>query len=116
MITDPEERRRYQREWMARRRAEFFSDKSCVMCGSTDNLELDHVNPEEKVTHRIWSWARERREAEIAKCQVLCKDCHKEKSKQYLAENRQHGRTLYGHGCRCDICVEAKRQDNARRK
>jgi hypothetical protein len=39
-------------------------------------LELDHVDPALKVSHRVWSWARERREAELAKCQVLCHDCH----------------------------------------
>jgi len=28
------------------------------------------------VTHRVWSWARERREAELAKCVVRCVACH----------------------------------------
>ena len=72
--------RDYQREWMRARRAEFFAGKTCVSCGSGESLELDHVDPAEKVSHRIWSWSRDRQAAEIAKCQVLCTDCHKTKT------------------------------------
>lgn len=72
--------RQYQREWYARRRAEWFADKSCVDCGSTDRLELDHVDPTQKVSHRVWSWSAARREAELAKCVVRCSDHHKAKS------------------------------------
>lgn len=70
----------YQREWMRRRREEFFGDKRCANCGSRKRLELDHVKSREKVSHRIWSWAPARRAAELAKCQVLCRDCHLAKS------------------------------------
>ena len=47
--------RAYQREWMARRRAAWFADKSCVRCGSTERLEIDHVDRSTKVTHALWS-------------------------------------------------------------
>lgn len=30
----------------------------------------------QKINHRVWSWAEARREAELAKCQILCHDCH----------------------------------------
>lgn len=72
--------RNYQREWMRRRRAEFFADKACAACGINESLELDHVDPDMKVSHKIWSWSEERRAAEIAKCQVLCTECHKMKT------------------------------------
>lgn len=72
--------RNYQREWMRRRRAEFFADKVCAACGIDELLELDHVDPDVKVSHKIWSWSEERRAAEIAKCQVLCTECHKMKT------------------------------------
>lgn len=87
--------RKYQREWIARRRAEFFSDKSCLHCGTTERLELDHVDPESKVHHAIWSWSAVRREAEIAKCQILCHDCHLAKSKANgdLTRNKLSGET-----------------------
>jgi 5-methylcytosine-specific restriction endonuclease McrA len=75
-----EKKREYQRKWMANRRKEYFKDKKCVKCGSTEYLELDHINPETKETHAIWSWSEERRTKELKKCQVLCEKCHLEKS------------------------------------
>ena len=50
----------------------------CVKCGcwDLDQLEVDHIDPNTKVSHRVWSWSKERRENELAKCQVLCRACH----------------------------------------
>jgi len=74
---DPEAQRKYQREWMARRRKEWFEQNGpCVDCGSNENLELDHVDRRFKVSHRIWSWSAARREAELAKCVARCSPCH----------------------------------------
>ena len=72
-----EDKKRYQRAWIAQRRADWFAGKSCVECGSTENLCLHHVSRKNKLSHRIWSWAAERRNAEISKCAVLCEDCHR---------------------------------------
>ena len=66
--------------WYAERRASWFADKQCVRCGSTDRLELDHVDPSTKVTSSIWTWAEARRNTELAKCQVLCHLCHLQKT------------------------------------
>ncbi len=71
----------YQRHWIARRRGAFFADKVCVQCGSSERLELDHVDPATKVTSVIWSWSQQRRDVELAKCQVLCHACHVSKTK-----------------------------------
>ena len=68
--------REYQRKWMARRRAEYFADKHCLKCDRTDNLEIHHRDPSQKISHRIWSWSKKRREEELKKCDVLCADCH----------------------------------------
>lgn len=115
--SDPNKQRQYQREWRAKRRADFFKNKRCARCGSTDNLELDHVDPKSKLSNAIWSWSEKRRLIEIAKCQILCTDCHK--SKTFNEDPRPktgHGkRRLYQLGCRCDPCTTAKRLDNARR-
>lgn len=104
-----EEQVRYQREWVARRRAEFMADKECARCGEKENLQLDHFDPRIKVHHNIWSWSEKRREEELAKCQVLCAKCHRTKT---LAMRRQtrHGQLwMYmGHKCRCDLCKAAK--------
>ncbi len=99
--------RRYQREWIARRRKLWFGCRSCIWCGSKDRLELDHINPEQKVANCIWSWSRDRQRAEMAKCRVLCYACHK------LRHSAAHGtRACYRNGCRCHDCRGA----NARAK
>lgn len=80
-----DKRRAYIREWQrttnARRRREWTEQNGpCVLCGSDKELEVDHVNRLDKVSHGVWSWAKPRREAELKKCQVLCHKCHKLKS------------------------------------
>lgn len=105
--------RTYQRQWIARRRAAWFAvNGPCVDCGSWERLELDHVDPERKIHHGVWSWSEPRREAELAKCQALCNDCHLEKTIQehHLRwGERGHGhRKTYDKGCRCDPCRVAK--------
>ena len=104
---DPERQREYQRDWIAQRRTEWLADKSCGVCGSREDLQVDHIDSSKKVSHRIWSWTPERRDAELAKCQVLCWPHHKEKTHQDgHPDGIRHGtagawRTA---GCRCDIC------------
>lgn len=73
---DKVKQREYQRKWKAKRRAEFFEGKCCEECGGAENLELHHEDRSKKESHKIWSWSKERREAELAKCVVLCRDCH----------------------------------------
>lgn len=109
-IMDIEERRRYQREWLAARRSKWFRDKICADCGASEGLELDHVDPSKKVTHRIWSWSKERRDEELKKCVARCESCHRKRSseqlRKLLTKPWVHGRvvTYLGHGCRCDEC------------
>lgn len=110
-----QEKRDYDRIWRAKRRTNFFTGKSCVECGSKEKLELDHIDPAEKITHNIWSWSKVRRDLEIAKCQILCQKCHKEKTKLWNFQRRKHGLTWYGYGCRCEICFVAQQKHNARR-
>ncbi len=81
---DPEAHREYQRRWIAERRAAYLADKSCVGCGGRDELQIDHKDSGAKVTHRVWSWSEERRAVELVKCQVLCRECHDEKSEGAL--------------------------------
>jgi len=110
---DSSKQREYVRKWVADRRAAWFSDKYCVQCGNAEDLEIDHIVPEtkeRKIDHNIWSWSQEKRDAELQKCQVLCHDCHQEKSS---AENsaRQSATPIthgsywgYRRGCRCYLC------------
>lgn len=90
--SNPEEQRLYQRQWYAARKAQWIAEHGpCVRCGSTEDLQVDHKDPSQKVNHRVWSWSAERREAELAKCQVLCRPCHVEK-KDHVRQGEQHGR------------------------
>ncbi len=80
--------RDYQKGWVRSRRLIWLeANGPCRQCGSWERLEIDHVDPTRKTSHRIWSWSAERRAAELKKCQVLCHACHRAKTKAY---NRRH--------------------------
>lgn len=120
---DPEAQRKYQTAWIKKNRQDWIDSQgaACFSCGRKDlPFEVDHIDPKTKVSHRIWSWSRERRETELVKCQLLCVKCHWEKTGSENATGRNHGTTLYGEGCRCETCVritnEKKRARRAARK
>jgi len=71
--------RRFKKLW------EYFQIHSCVDCGETDPivLEFDHRDPKIKVDNicvliRNTSW--EKVEEEIAKCDVVCANCHRRRT------------------------------------
>jgi hypothetical protein len=103
---------KYQPNWLNRRREEWLAANGpCRQCRSWERLEVDHIDRAEKVTHRVWSWSKPRREAELAKCQVLCGDCHRAKTSAENASRADHGtRARYQHGCKCEPCVTANRE------
>lgn len=109
---DINERRLYQREWVAGRREEWFSDKFCIECNSTENLELDHVDRLLKISNSIWSWSKKRREEELAKCVVRCKICHAKRTAKQARKLFQkpliHGTvsTYWSYKCRCILCKD----------
>ena len=85
---DPKKQREAQHQWYLavvkeRKAAWILANGPCKKCGSADELEVDHIDPSKKVSHNIWSWAKKRRLSELAKCQVLCHDCHAEKTTKY---------------------------------
>lgn len=55
--------------------------RECVKCGSTSDIEFDHVDPSTKsfTVMQKWNFPMEVLISEIAKCQPLCSKCHKEK-------------------------------------
>lgn len=79
-----EEQTEYQRQWMNQRRQDWIDSQGgcCVECGSADQLEVDHIDPALKTMKpsSLWSRRQEIRDAELANCQVLCYDCHLEKT------------------------------------
>ena len=73
---DPDKQRKFQREWLDRRKERVFKGKKCEWCGAEKNLTLHHRDPEQKIDHRIWSWEPKRFLKELKKCDIICKDCH----------------------------------------
>jgi hypothetical protein len=112
-----DKQREYQRNWVRNNCKKYFVDKMCNNCGSKENLELHHLDPKMKISHRIWSWSEERRLQEFNKCLILCRACHKIETDKYFKYN-QHGINLYNKGCKCVICRKsnADRSRNRRLK
>lgn len=110
-----------------RRRAECIErlGGKCVECGSKDDLEIDHVEPSKKsfnLAAALAGWRWERIDAELLKCELLCKRHHLIKSRRDIAamlgkrEFWEHG-TIAGYRyCKCEPCKEAKRVENRKYK
>lgn len=86
----PELQRAYQLKWVHTRRNAWIESQGgkCVQCGSTEKLEVDHIDPTTKKwkPSSVWSRKQVDRDMELAKCQVLCKECHEIKT---AGENRE---------------------------
>lgn len=85
----------------------------CVWCGTTEQLEFDHINGDRiDRSHKISalllsSWNRVVEELE--KCQLLCKDCHTVKTWSQNRVRAKHGSASFyiNQKCRCDRCKAA---------
>jgi hypothetical protein len=97
-------RLRSQRERL--RLMELIGGPKCSVCGATANLEFHHKDPATK-SFTIGSalrFSREVRTAEALKCEVRCPEHHQE------VHAADHGsEAKFRGGCRCALCVEAKR-------
>ena len=57
-----------------------------MSCGTTDNLEFDHINPLDKslnITNKLTlknAYLLEEVLEELNKCQLLCEQCHSKKT------------------------------------
>lgn len=104
--------RNYQRKWIAQRRLEWVISQGhkCAKCGDTQGpFDIDHIDRATKTcrVNDLWSRSKEIRDAELAKCQLLCKPCHKAKTRDEMTlKNLEHGTSpMYRYrGCRCDEC------------
>ena len=90
------------KEEMRRRMAEYLRSKACADCGEADLrvLEFDHLRDKtievSVLVARGHSW--ERILEEIAKCEVVCANCHRrrthDRANTYRSRMRQAPRTL----------------------
>lgn len=72
---------RKRKEYHSRRMyAIQFLGARCNICGSTSDLEIDHVDPRLKTIEVSRPCSRQKFFDELEKCQLLCYSCHKEKS------------------------------------
>lgn len=115
-----EKNKEYLRERYAQQRADFiaFLGGECAKCGSTDDLEFDHIDRSTKSFGIAGLWPVKRLPEvyeELKKCQLLCDPCHNEKSLDELTadpprQGFKHG-TIYGwmtKKCQCEECIAAK--------
>lgn len=112
-----DDKREYQRLWMKARRDEWILENGpCRRCSTWEKLEVDHVDKSTKLMNVsvVWSMSRSnpKRIAELAKCQVLCEECHK------IKNNNENFNRVIPHGtgsgysyhrCRCDLCKAFQR-------
>ncbi len=106
---DKDRQRQFQRDWLRERRDAWIRENGpCIDCGSSDRLEVDHIDPEQKISHRVWSWSKKRRDDELKKCVVRCKKHHQVKTMLDQHGPRWHGTSrMYSTGCRCTNCSKA---------
>lgn len=94
----------------------------CKKCGSIDRLELDHINSKEKEidVSKMLSVSLERFWNEVNKCQVLCRECHFEKTLTDCGRKKAkgtHGTISSYRYCKCNLCREANnKHSNAYRR
>lgn len=101
----------YMREYMLaryhRRRATAIKllGGECAVCGSAEDLEIDHIDPTTKTMDlgHFWSVSEARYKAELAKCQLLCGPHHNDKTRIQISV--PHGGGKSGKkNCKCDPC------------
>lgn len=92
-----------------KRRNQFFQGKCCVYCKGTQFLQLHHKIPENKIGHWVWGWKEAKRQKELKKCIILCKNCHIQHHRKFGKKTQIHG-TMHSYknrGCRCKKCIMA---------
>lgn len=73
-----------------RKRQEYITKLGgkCAICGSTVDLQFDHIDPQHKELAVSACLTSLKVEKELSKCQLLCKNCHKQKTH----DNNDNGR------------------------
>lgn len=76
----------YHTDYYYRKKAEFIAilGGKCVICGTTEQLEFDHIDPTTKkfAISKLLNVSHQAAIDELDKCQLLCNGCHKIKTKK----------------------------------
>lgn len=86
----------------------------CAMCGSRFFLQTDHIDRNTKkfnISTGIYKRSKEDLWNEVAKCQLLCRSCHRKKGilEGDVIEAGHGSFSMYARKkCRCVLCVKAK--------
>lgn len=96
-----------------RREAVFRLGGKCAICGSGEDLEIDHIDRTTKSMNvaRMTMVSQERFDAELKKCQLLCSKHHDEKTTRdrgLKPARGTHGTLSSYRYCRCERCRKAK--------
>lgn len=95
---DRKSQNEYQKAWLKQRYKErreiayeILGDK-CWNCGSTEQLEFDHINWRDKKIkfQRACTLKMDKFLEFLDLCQLLCKTCHLEKSREDWREQRDN--------------------------
>lgn len=92
-----------------KRDAIVFLGGKCVTCGTTEQLEIDHIDRVTKSfpVSKMWAIKEEKFYEELRKCQLLCKSHHLEKTREELSVS--HGGGMSGKkNCPCGPCKQRK--------
>lgn len=109
-----------------------MSGGKCVRCGSNEDLHFDHIDrtqQEFRLNGKKLDGSWEKILEEWSKCQLLCRPCHLQKTKEdgynppwnkgkskYGEDLPEHGcEVSYMRGCRCDLCRQARHDARVRR-
>lgn len=95
----------------------------CIVCGEENHalLEFDHINPKTKSfgINVLLRSTKDKLDEELSKCQLLCHDCHLEKTtfeRQLASDSKgvKHGtvNAYVNQGCRCLLCKKAGSDNN----
>lgn len=114
-----EYQRIYQANRFRRRKAAAINQLGgcCVVCGSDEKLEFDHIDPQSKLytIGMIFTHSETKLQSELLKCQLLCKSHHLEKT--ISQQSVDHGGGLTGkRNCRCSLCAPLKNKYQKRYK
>lgn len=127
MSYSPERNKEYLKERYEKQRADMIRilGGRCVVCGSADNLEIDHIEPSAKSFPVSKLWSKKDFNSivmeELKKCQLLCHEHHLGKTIEHsksTVRRSEHG-TLsryQRYKCRCDLCCEAQRMYKRKRR